>query len=102
MRGRGMFAALLGAAVAAAAGAGELRVLVRASDGTPVEHAVVSLGGREVPADDVAVLIDQRGKQFQPWVVALRRGQAVAFSNQDDITHHVYSFSPARRFSFRL
>lgn len=48
------------------------------------------------------VVIDQRGRLFRPWVVGIRTGGSVTFANHDDITHHVYSFSQPKQFSFRL
>lgn len=81
----------------------KLTVAVIGHDGNPVEHAVVSLSGDGADASPAApAVIDQAGKQFAPWVLAATRGADVAFSNHDGIAHHVYSFSPAKRFSFRL
>lgn len=83
--------------------AAELTVVARNVHGTPLANAVVTLAsGITHPAAQSGVVIDQQGKQFQPWVAAIEKGGTVTFSNHDDITHHIYSFSPARRFSFRL
>jgi hypothetical protein len=47
-------------------------------------------------------VIDQRDKQFVPYVTALQVGTAVYFPNSDNIRHHVYSFSPAKKFELPL
>ena len=83
--------------------AAELRVVARDINGVPLPDAVVTLAsasGHVKPASEI--VIDQHGKQFRPWVTAVRKGDEITFSNHDNITHHVYSFSPAKRFSFRL
>ena len=46
--------------------------------------------------------MDQRDQQFAPPVLAVQRGTAVRFPNSDQIRHHVYSFSEAKRFELRL
>lgn len=71
--------------------------------GQPLADAVISLSG---PLDGAqaptSALMDQRDKQFQPHVLAVRTGTLVSFPNSDDIRHQVYSFSPAKRFELRL
>jgi plastocyanin len=103
--------ALVFAPHASFAGSAEIRI--RDISGTPLANAVVSL----VPADgsapppaapapsDAPVAVasmDQRNVQFAPNVLAVRRGEAVDFPNSDQIRHHVYSFSEAKRFELRL
>lgn len=46
--------------------------------------------------------IDQQGREFIPHVLAIRSGSSVIFPNSDDIQHHVYSFSKAKRFEIKL
>lgn len=46
------------------------------------------------PAADVA----QRGYQFAPGLLAVRRGSAVRFPNLDEEYHSVFSYSKTRRF----
>lgn len=53
------------------------------------------------PADGTDV-IDQIDKQFVPYVKVIRAGTWIRFPNKDNIRHHVYSFSPARRFELPL
>lgn len=71
--------------------------------GQPLANAVLSLHSAvaPVPAPATAVM-DQRSQQFAPTVLAVRSGTSVAFPNSDNIRHHVYSFSPAKRFELRL
>jgi plastocyanin len=40
--------------------------------------------------------------QFSPMVIAVEQGQSVNFPNSDNIRHHVYSFSKAKRFETKL
>ncbi|WP_439889296.1 methylamine utilization protein [Pseudomonas sp. MBLB4123] len=71
--------------------------------GQPLANAVLTLrgplGGEGVPTQAV---MDQQAKQFVPNVLAVRTGTSVSFPNSDNIRHHVYSFSPAKRFELRL
>lgn len=73
------------------------------STGQPLANAVLTLQGPlgSAPAAAAGVM-DQRAQQFMPHVLAVRTGTAVSFPNSDDIRHHVYSFSPAKRFELRL
>ncbi|HEX5340226.1 MAG TPA: methylamine utilization protein [Gammaproteobacteria bacterium] len=85
--------------------AADLAVTVSGVDGRPVVNAVITAEpvSATLPAPAPAsVVIDQKGKLFRPWVTVVHVGTRLVFANHDDITHHVYSFSPAKRFSFRL
>ena len=46
--------------------------------------------------------LDQKGREFVPHVLPVRVGTPVFFPNSDDIQHHVYSFSPPKRFEIKL
>ena len=71
--------------------------------GQPLANAVLTLRGPAGPAPAaMKAIMDQRSQQFAPTVLAVRNGTAVAFPNSDDIRHHVYSFSLAKRFELRL
>lgn len=73
------------------------------SQGQPLANAVLTLQGPlDAPAAPRPAVMDQRERQFAPRVLAVRSGTAVAFPNSDNIRHHVYSFSPAKRFELRL
>jgi plastocyanin len=98
------FLALLFAATPAAAG--DLVVQVRTASGAAVPNAVVTLypGGRPAPLGGgrQSFQIAQRDLQFSPFVLVVPVGAQVSFPNFDNVRHHVYSFSPARRFELRL
>lgn len=81
--------------------AAEFRVLDQ--QGQPVANAVVSIPDTEpaTPAQSVAVM-DQLDKRFEPHVLVVEAGQAVAFPNSDNIRHHVYSFSKPNQFEIKL
>jgi plastocyanin len=70
-------------------------------DGKAVANAVLLIDGVPAQAAGNAVM-DQRDMQFVPHVLAIAAGAQVNFPNGDDIRHHVYSFSAARRFELRL
>jgi plastocyanin len=46
--------------------------------------------------------IEQIGKQFVPAVTVVPAGTRVSFPNRDPYRHHVYSFSPAKKFEIQL
>lgn len=92
--------------LASPAAAGDLAVEVRAPNGSPVANAVVTLypGGRPAPLGPgrASFQIAQRDLQFSPFVLVVPVGSQVSFPNFDNVRHHVYSFSPVRRFELRL
>ena len=94
------------ALAAAPASAGEVTVQVRTANGAGVPNAVVTLypGGRPaaIPAARASYQIAQRDLQFSPFVLVVPVGAEVSFPNFDNVRHHVYSFSPVRRFELRL
>lgn len=45
-----------------------------------------------------AVKMSQQSRQFEPHVLLVQQNTPISFPNDDDITHHVYSFSPAKQF----
>jgi plastocyanin len=70
----------------------------------PVADAVVSLHSAaavEAVTKSRAEL-DQSGSQFVPRVLPVMRGTSVTFPNRDKVRHHVYSFSPVKRFELPL
>jgi hypothetical protein len=78
--------------------------VVKDDKGNPVEDAVLyamPLSGGELPPPQSAI-IDQIDKEFYPYVSAVQVGTAVSFPNNDEIRHHVYSFSPAKTFELPL
>lgn len=47
-------------------------------------------------------VMDQINKEFEPHVLIIPENSLVSFPNSDDIRHHVYSFSPAKKFELKL
>ncbi len=73
------------------------------TQGQPLANAVLTLRGPlGAEAEPSNALMDQQAQQFVPNVLAVRTGTLVPFPNSDNIRHHVYSFSPAKRFELRL
>jgi plastocyanin len=81
---------------------------VRVSDGAtqqPIEGAVVFLESAEARAlvkPLPGVEVAQADRRFVPTVSVVTVGSAVNFPNRDTVRHHVYSFSPAKRFEIKL
>lgn len=97
---------MLGLAALCAAGvaqAADLTVVVKDSNGRPVADAVVIADalGRDSPTPG-RFTINQRNMAFVPFVLVIPVGSTVEFGNLDPFRHHVYSFSPARKFELKL
>ncbi len=100
----GMTAALL--ALSAPAFAADLSVTIRDAAGAPVHNAVVmvmpaagSPAGAKIGGP---FAMAQQGIQFDPYVLVVPVGAEVTFPNRDKVRHHVYSFSPVKRFELKL
>ena len=65
-------------------------------------RSVVFLEGAPLPANDPAatntVAMLQKGMQFGPGLIAVRKGTRVEFPNGDDFYHNVFSYSKAKKF----
>jgi plastocyanin len=72
--------------------------------GAPLADAVASLHAAGAPgtAPGATAEIDQRNATFVPGVIGIQAGTRVRFPNSDNTLHHVYSFSPAKRFELPL
>lgn len=93
------------ACLGAAAHAGSVQVDVADAAGKPLADAVVFLESAEArkqvrPLADLEMA--QKKKQFVPGVLVVPVGSAVRFPNQDAVRHHVYSFSPVKKFELKL
>lgn len=91
----------------AAAQAADVSVQVRTADGEPVANAVVTItpAAKTTPAPakfSWPLRIGQRELTFDPFVLIVPTGAQVAFPNFDTVRHHVYSFSPAKKFEIQL
>lgn len=93
------------ALIAPATRAATVDVSVTSAGGAPLPGAVVFLESREARAlvkPLQGAEISQADRKFQPAVSVVTVGTAVSFPNRDTVRHHVYSFSPAKRFEIRL
>ncbi len=80
---------------------------VRDESGAPVADAIVIAVPQNAallrkPAGPRTGKVEQIGEEFVPRVSAVLVGSAVSFPNRDPVRHHVYSFSPAKRFELPL
>lgn len=85
--------------------AASLDVQVRDSSGAPVADAAVYAMPPTGPADARGArtaTIEQKDREFVPFVSILQTGTRVSFPNRDPILHHVYSFSAAKQFEIKL
>ena len=88
--------------------AAELTVELHDNQGKALSEAVVWIEqGPQGPAlpgadTDRPLVMDQQKRLFTPYILPVQRGTRVIFPNSDPINHHVYSFSPAKRFELRL
>jgi plastocyanin len=84
--------------------AAELHAVVKDQRGQPVRDAVVVAvpeGGAPRGRTKLEE-VEQIDQEFVPRVKAVLVGSSVSFPNRDDVRHHVYSFSPAKRFDLPL
>ena len=88
------------------AAAGGIRVWILDRDGEPVPEVVVSArpldGVPDLHESAPAERMNQRELAFEPHILIVPTGTEIAFPNDDDVRHHVYSFSPARQFNFSI
>ncbi|UAW99370.1 methylamine utilization protein [Halopseudomonas nanhaiensis] len=93
--------ALLGASLWATHALGAAQLSVQDMAGVPLADVVLLFD--EVPATPHPVAVmDQIDRSFAPRVLSIPPGTLVNFPNSDDVRHHVYSFSTARRFELKL
>ncbi|MDT7833990.1 methylamine utilization protein [Aquabacterium sp. OR-4] len=88
-----------------AAAASSVQVQVSDAAGKPLAGAVVfadSPAARAALKPVSGAAIVQRERQFQPQVSVVTVGTAVHFPNEDTVRHHVYSFSPVKKFEIKL
>ena len=104
VRGFFLIAAALG--LAAPLCAAPLSVRVVDASGRGVRDAVVTFypsGGAARPARPGGrFVVSQKNIQFHPFLTIVPVGADVSFPNFDPTKHHVYSFSPAKRFELKL
>jgi plastocyanin len=100
MRTSWLIAALL--ALPTSIEAADLRATVRDEQGRPVADAVVVAIPEGALPRGARSRVDQVDLEFVPHVKAIHAGSSVSFPNRDRVRHHVYSFSPAKRFELPL
>jgi plastocyanin len=84
--------------------AATLTVRVTDARGRAMTDAVVYAEpeGRQLPLARRTAVMDQKNRVFDPHVLPVQVGTAVHFPNNDDVRHHVYSFSEAKTFQLPL
>jgi len=84
--------------------AANIEATVLSPAGKPVEDAAVVMepvvGAN--PKRQRTVTIEQRDREFIPYVTIVQTGTMVEFPNHDAFKHHIYSFSPAKVFEIKL
>lgn len=86
--------------------AAELTIRLTNASGAPLVDAVVfdpeaaGTGGSASARRRETIV--QRNRVFDPFVTVVEKGVAISFPNDDPMLHHVYSFSPAKRFEIKL
>lgn len=103
---RHLLAALIVLTVAVSARCADFTIVLHDQHGAAVGDAVVWL----LPLDSAVpapgrlpdATIVQQHAEFIPYVTVVRRGTRINFPNRDQVEHHVYSLSPAKRFEIPL
>lgn len=105
LRGRRAVLALPALCLGCAAWAASVQVDVQDAAGQPLGGAVVfleSAEARRLVKPLAEQEMSQENKQFVPEVRVLTVGTELRFPNRDTVRHHVYSFSPAKKFELKL
>jgi plastocyanin len=86
------------------AAAVDVRVSVKDQAGRPVENAIVWVqqAGEKNPPAPIQGEVIQKNRQFLPPLSVVPVGSAIRFPNQDNVQHHVYSFSLPKTFDIPL
>jgi plastocyanin len=97
----------VGSVFATQALAAELTLELKTPAGRPVAGAVAMFRPAQGDAGSGfkatgPFKVAQQNIQFQPGVLIVPVGADVSFPNRDSVRHHVYSFSPAKRFELKL
>jgi plastocyanin len=108
LRRRDLLAAVAGASLLpslATAAPSPIDVRITDAAGKPVSGAVVFLDSpqaREQVRPLVGIEVAQAERRFVRPVSVVTVGTSVTFPNLDTVRHHVYSFSPIKRFEIKL
>lgn len=83
-----------------------LEVAVVDDQGKPIADVAVyatSRGAAPAAAEPAPqASMDQQDHEFVPHTLVVQVGTEVTFPNSDDVSHHVYSFSPTKTFELGL
>jgi plastocyanin len=82
-----------------------IAVQVNDAAGKPVADVVLYAepeAGGTLPKYLKPASIEQRGLKFLPLVSVVQAGSQISFPNNDKVRHHIYSFSPAKKFDQKL
>jgi plastocyanin len=84
--------------------AAEFSIIVKSPSGQAVKDAVITLTAKNTKQlkKSVTYVVDQINKTYVPHVKIIPAGSNISFPNKDDIRHHVYSFSEAKKFELPL
>lgn len=85
--------------------AATVQVDVLDAGGRPLPDAVVfleSADARRQVKPLAGAEMAQEKKQFVPGILVVPVGSEVSFPNRDTVRHHVYSFSPSKKFELKL
>jgi plastocyanin len=95
---------LLGAMFITAVYAHDVTVVVTDTAGKAVTDAVVAFYDGKTAASNPEATgrIVQKNKMFNPKITVVQTGTNINFPNEDSFRHHVYSFSPAKKFELKL
>ena len=97
---------LLASLLSTAAAAAPVTITVVGADGKPLAGAVVQFQTARAPAAASGFagpfVVAQKDIAFQPGILIVPVGATVSFPNRDKVRHHVYSFSPAKKFELKL
>lgn len=88
-------------AASSLATAGEIAGVVRDSKGKPVPDTIVfilNVSGVKFPPPKKLIPMDQINRKFVPHIMPVLVGSTVTFPNKDNIHHHIFSFSKAKKF----
>jgi plastocyanin len=103
---RGILLVLALAGAASPLAAAPLAVQVVDAAGKPVRDAVVTFypagAAARAPRNGGRYTVSQKNLQFHPFLSVVPVGADVSFPNLDPTRHHVYSFSPAKKFELKL
>lgn len=84
--------------------ADDVTVVVTNAAGNIVTDAVVAFyDGKTLASNpNASGKIVQKNRMFNPKVTVVQTGTSIDFPNEDSFRHHVYSFSPAKKFELKL